>query len=503
MTDSTSPFGSLARLEPLEQLAVLNALDKKRHEDNFPKFWSPIAPQITALKQFTPDTKTFGILGGNRSGKTELGTFVAIAWALGKEYFRGEPAWEFVKDLPIPEPPNTVWMVGLDFSTLKGVIWEEKLRFGRNHPPFLPKDPSVVVKTNDSEFTAYLANGSKIVGKSADSGREKFQSASVDLVWIDEEPEVEIYDECYQRTVDCGGKLLLTLTPLTDVASGTRTPWVYELYEDWKAGKDDVKFVKLSVLDNPFVPEEEKDKLKTKWLGHYEEKARLYGDFVQKSGLVYAMWKPEVHMIKPRKLSRGYKRIVSIDPANTGMTAAVASAVAPNGDIYIYNEYYERDKIISDHATDMKLRFMDGQIDLWLIDPKWASQRQGSDHKNGLRLYRDAGIPVRSAEVGSDYGLNESREYLNATLDETSRHPKVYVFDSLAHFKHEIEHYTWAFFEKGEAKGLSKDKPVKRNDHLMNAFQYLCAMRPRGIRGQDKLSIEELRANVRNNSYSG
>lgn len=114
-------------------------------------------------------------------------------------------------------------------------------------------------------------------------------------------------------------------------------------------------------------------------------------------------------------------------------------------------------------------------MDVWLIDPVWGNQREPSDHKTGMQLYRESGIPARLADVGDDFGLLASLEYFNATLEPTSRHPKVYVFDDLHNFRKEIEGYVWASFDRGERQGLSKEKPIKRNDHLMNAMQYLCA----------------------------
>lgn len=487
----SSPSAELVKrlrtLPQTEALATLAALEKKRKDDGFIRYWTPQPQQKTHFGEFTPEVKVFGILGGNRSGKTEEGAFIALAWCLGKDYFRDEPAWEWVKDLPIPAGPKNVWVVGLDFPTLRDVIWREKLRFGRNHPPLLPKDAQVVTKVSDGDYQIFFANGSILTGKSADSGREKFQGASVDLVWIDEEPEVDIFDECWQRTADCAGKILLTLTPLTDISSGVRTPWVFDLYEESQAGRKDIKFVSLNVLLNPYVPDDEKRRLIDKWAGHYEEKARLYGEFIQRSGLVYNLWKPKLkpegHLVAPFKIPRDWKRIVSIDPAATGTTAAVWAAVEPGTNhLYLYREYYDSNKIVSDHAKNI-LAMTSEAIDIWLIDPKWGAQRNNESHKTGQQLYRENGIPVRLAEVNyEDYGMNASREYMAATLDEKARHPKMWVFSDLKNFRHEVEHYVWDFFQKGDQKGLSKDKPLKRNDHLMNAFQYLCCMKPRGGR---------------------
>lgn len=497
---------TLRSLSPTDRLAVLEAYERKRREDGFIRYWSATEAQRPLFGQFDEQTKIFGVLGGNRSGKTEIGAFIALAWALGRDYFRDEPAWEWVKALPIPEKANNIWLVGLDFPTLRDVIWREKLRMGRNHPPLLPKDQKVVTKVSDGDYQIFFANGSVITGKSADSGREKFQGASIDLAWIDEECDAQIFDEVYQRTVDCRGKVLLTLTPLTDVASGVKEPWVFDLYEEAERGRVDTKFVKLSVLDNPYVPEEEKVRLKVKWAGHSEEKARLYGEFIRRSGLVYPMWDKSKHVVTQQVLPKNWRRVVTIDPAGTGTTAALWIAYEPGTDNqYIYRGYYDDNKIVSEHARSILMRNGGDPIDIWIIDRQWGSQRGPENHKQNYMLYREAGIPVRLAEVEQDYGLNESREYLTATIDPAPRHPKTFVVDdpSLKPFIHEMEHYTYDSYSKGPMKGMGKDKPRKKDDHAMNAWQYACAMRFRGKRYSGMPKDEEgKREFSRLNSYT-
>jgi phage terminase large subunit-like protein len=487
-----------------DALAVLEAFEKKRREDYFVKYWGPTEHQKQVFSEFTSEVKTFVVRGGNRSGKTELGAAMTMAWALGKEYFKGESAWEWVKDLPIPTPPNNIWIVGLDFPMVRDVLWGEKLRRGRNHPPMLPKDPEVVVKVSDSEYQVVFFNGSMITCKSADSGREKFQGASVDFIWIDEEPDVDIYNECYQRTVDCAGKLLVTLTPLTDMSSGVKVPWVYELSEGVKSGAiKNVKFFSLSVMDNPFVPEEEKVELQTKWANHPEERARLYGEFIQRSGLVYPMWNSKVHIVNSFRSPRSWFRVACIDPAPVGTTAALGVVIEPgSNDYYFEREYYKADQTVSDHAKDILMAFRGEPVDVWLIDPKAGAQKQAESHKTIQQLYRDNGIPVRLAELDEDYGRSAMGEYLSASLSANSRGPKAFVMQHLANFREEIARYVWAFYGKGELKGLSKEKPVKRRDHLMNCAQYLCAMKFKSRIRASVLSQQEVAQTARFNSYT-
>lgn len=481
----------LNRLQPSEQLEAVKLLQERRIKKSYVKYFKPWSEQAAALKKFTKDIKVLGLLGGNRSGKTILGAFICVAWCLGKDYFQGEPAWEWVKDLPIPKGPVNVWVVGVDFPTLRDVIWHEKLRYGKTHPAFLPDDPSVIANVKDNDFQIFFKNGTILTGKSAEAGREKFQGASVDLIWIDEECEKQVYDECYQRTIDCSGKILLTQTPLTDINSGVKDPWVFDLYEDWLAGNKNLEFCQLSMLNSPFISDKDKEEARNKWAGDPEEDARLYGKFVRRSGLVYSLWSNTVHLVKPFAVPQYWSRIVSIDPAATGITAGLWIAVNPEGDYFAFREYYERERTVSEHAKSLMMLVSGEPVDYWLLDPYWGGQRNAETHKDGAQLYREAGIPVRLPDVGKEgYAVNVSREYINATVTPGSRHPKFYCFEGLPHFLHEITHYTYDMFTKGEQRGLSKEKPRKRNDHLMNAMQYAMCLRLKGGKGKVRKRLE-------------
>lgn len=510
MANLEQAYQKLAAFDSDDALLAITAIEERRKQQHFAKYWSCDQGEQYRIffdtveedfAKFTSDVKIFGLLGGNRSSKTERGAFLAVAWLMGKEYFRDEPSWRYVKNLPIPEHGVNIWAVGLDFSVIRDVIWNEKLRRGHRHPGLLPAPPNPqIVRISDSEFQVQVdVNGRKssLTCKSADSGREKMQSASVDLVWIDEECDIEVFDELYQRTVDCAGKILLTLTPLSDVGSGARRPWVYELHKEWKQGRKDVVFIQLSALDNPFIPEEEKIKLKEKWAGHPEERARLYGDFIKRSGLVYGMWDRDKHVLKRQNLPSDWRRIISIDPAATGITAAVWAAISPRNDVYIYRLYYERDLIVSDHAKNILTRNSGDKIDTWIIDPFWGAARNAETHKQGYQLYRENGCPVRLAPRAEDYGRDVMSEYLAASLETTSRNPKLFIMAGLNEFVDEIEGYVWDSYGKGMLKGLSKDKPVKRNDHLINATQYLLSLRPKGRAGS---GLAE--AHRKSNSYT-
>lgn len=64
---------------------------------------------------------------------------------------------------------------------------------------------------------------SKIGFKAYDQGRAKFQGTKKDLVWLDEEPDIHVYEECVLRLTattpgDENGLMLCTFTPLNGIS---------------------------------------------------------------------------------------------------------------------------------------------------------------------------------------------------------------------------------------------------------------------------------------------
>ncbi|CAB4140978.1 Terminase-like family [uncultured Caudovirales phage] len=75
----------------------------------------------------------------------------------------------------------------------------------------------------DSVLVKHTSGGTSTLGfKSYDQGRQKWQSETLDGVWFDEEPPMDIYMEGLTRTNATGGISMITFTPLlgmSDVVS--------------------------------------------------------------------------------------------------------------------------------------------------------------------------------------------------------------------------------------------------------------------------------------------
>lgn len=87
--------------------------------------------------------------------------------------------------------------------------------------------------------------------KSCDQGREKFQGASLDFVWFDEEPPRDIYEECHMRVIDRRGDIFGTMTPLKGLT------FVYEEIFLNRHGDGEVWYEFMEWNDNPYLSGEE------------------------------------------------------------------------------------------------------------------------------------------------------------------------------------------------------------------------------------------------------
>jgi phage terminase large subunit-like protein len=74
----------------------------------------------------------------------------------------------------------------------------------------------------DTMRVRHSTGGMSVIGfKSYDQGRKKFQGTAKHVVWLDEEPPMDVYTECLTRTMTVDGLMLSTFTPLEGVTEVT------------------------------------------------------------------------------------------------------------------------------------------------------------------------------------------------------------------------------------------------------------------------------------------
>jgi phage terminase large subunit-like protein len=163
------------------------------------------------------------MLAANRVGKTEGIGGYETAMHLTGQY----PHWWSGRRF---ERPIHAWAAGGSNETtrdivqaklLGGVTWDGG-RKGLLGTGLVPGDTlgGITWKQGvndlvDTVAVKHQSGGWSALGiKSYQQGRKSFEGTEKDLIWLDEEPPLDVYSECLVRTMTTNGLVLLTFTPL-------------------------------------------------------------------------------------------------------------------------------------------------------------------------------------------------------------------------------------------------------------------------------------------------
>lgn len=163
-------------------------------------------------------------LGGNRVGKTECGAFEMGVHLTG----RYPPWWQGKRFVD----PVRAWASGITGESTRDVVQAKLIGPPQSQESWgtgmIPKDclgditmGRGVGNAIDLVAVRHTSGGWSQLGfKSYEKGREKWQGAALEVVWMDEECPIDIYTEALTRTNETGGIVYMTCTPLlgmTDV----------------------------------------------------------------------------------------------------------------------------------------------------------------------------------------------------------------------------------------------------------------------------------------------
>jgi len=207
-------------------------------------------------------------IGGNRSGKTEVGAFKVATVLRGFCPVTGR-RWR---------TPTKVWAISTDIPTLDDTVVPKVMRYIEDE--LKPGREG----WNKSKRRATLRNGSKVTFKSSEvktspeAARIKFQGADLDGVWFDEEPPFAVFRECWTRTIDRAGQVWGTMTPLLGSA------WLYQRI--YRADDPSFEVFTMAMTDNPYLPEEEIEAARKMYAGASEKEidVRISGQYVLSFG---------------------------------------------------------------------------------------------------------------------------------------------------------------------------------------------------------------------------
>lgn len=193
----------------------------------------------------------------------------------------------------------------------------------------------------------HKTGGVSILGfKSYEQGRKKFQGATQDFVWFDEEPDEEIYAEGLTRVTATGGMTFMTFTPL----KGMSKVVVRFLNEE----SPDRMVVNMTIDDARHIPEEMRARIIAGYLEH-ERDARARGIPMLGSGLIFPFSMDQIGETTPLEIPEHWTKLWAIDFGIGHNFAAVLMAWDKDFDtLHILHTIRVRGGTALTHAAAMK-----------------------------------------------------------------------------------------------------------------------------------------------------
>lgn len=455
---------SLSRAEKLELVALLEEKGKRRRENKLRDYLA-----YAKQAEFHANGKLYRerlLMAGNQLGKTWSAGFETAMHLSGRypDWWQGR---EFVK-------PIAGWAAGVTSEVTRDSV--QRVLCGRINAIGTGSIPAACIKEKstkrgvaDALDTLVIRHGGggdvqageSLLGfKSYDQGREKFQAETLDWVWLDEEPDEDIYTESLTRTNATGGSICMTFTPLKGM-SGV----VKRFLLDKPAG---TIVTNMTIHDAEHYTEKQRAAIIASYPAH-EREARTKGIPTLGSGRIFPVT-DEAISVEPFEIPAHWVQICGIDFGWDHPSAAARLAWDRDNDvIYVTSAHRQKEQTPLMFAATVK------PWGSWL---PWAWPHDGLQHdkgsgqalrdqyaEQGLQMLEDKAThpPAEGEKEGT--GGNGVEAALMEMLDRMQS-GRWKVFSNLS---------DW--FEEFRMYHRKDGKIVKLDDDVLSASRYAYMMR--------------------------
>ena len=227
------------------------------------------------------------------------------------------------------------------------------------------------------------------------------------------------------------------------------------------------------------------------------------GEWVFYGGLVWPNFSSK-HIIEPFKIPSSWKVVRSIDFGYRDPFVCLWGAVGPNQEIYIFQEYYEREgRDLPDHASRIKAMSSGYNVMRTVGDP---TEKQAIEDLCRYGIFCDSAINDRMA------GRLRVAEYMTPTDDGPppfgwqdftgDKWPRVYFFNTCKETIRELKYYRWKEGRQVE----NETERTEGEDHSADCLRYLFMERPKPFSEKSRLnphSVNAILEKLKRKRYAG
>ena len=371
----------------------------------------------------------------------------------------------FIKDLK-EGPPGDAMVIGVNRTSIQ-----------RNILTHLYRRLGFPCPTEKAQMSRLYGRNVWFVGAPDVSAVTTIQGSSLALAYVDEATNLPepFWKMLESRLRVPGAKLLATCNP------DGPAHWLKKDYID-KKELDLVRW-NFCLEDNPILDEAYKQQLKASYTGMWYNRYIL-GEWALAHGAIYDCYDHDNEYENPFPSPNYY--IVGIDYGTTNATAAVLCAITPNKwpQIRVEAEYYYdsakkgRSKTDQELVRDIKDFIGYKNVSALYVDPTAASLK--------IAL-RQAELPVLDANNDVLFGIKVCSKFIGGK--------NLVIHKGCTILREHMQSYSW----DSKAADRGEDKPLKKNDHIMDALRYaVCSAFPRGEfnHPDENISYDMLRKQV-------
>lgn len=325
--------------------------------------------------------------------------------------------------------------------------------------------PSDQVRFRTSEQEYRYPNGSVAVISGLDKA-DKIMSSQYDLIYVQEATELT-EDDWESLTTRLRNNVLPWQQLIADCNPAAPSHWLKR-----RCDSGQTRLLESRHEDNPTITPEYLATL-DRLTGVRLLRLRK-GIWAAAEGLIYDGWDSARHLIDGFPIPADWPRFWVVDFGYTNPFVWQAWAADPDGRLYRYREIYRTQRLVEDHAQDIRAATAG--------EPRPQAIICDHDAEDRATLERHVGIPTTAAHKAVSPGIQAVAARLKVAGDGK---PRLFLFrDALWErdpllvdakkptcTEEEVDSYVWNT-AGGRRKG---EEPLKDNDHGMDCNRYMVA----------------------------
>lgn len=313
-------------------------------------------------------------------------------------------------------------------------------------------------------------NGYRFYFGSYEQGRKAHQGVAWHYVHFDEEAPYDIWLEVFRGTLDYKARIGYSYTCIENY------DYIEELEEKGHDPAESDYWTPqepMSLLENPYVPQEEKD-IFIGMLPENIRKYRVHGYRGTREGAVYPSFAPEIHVCDPFPVPYDWTFYRCIDFGKVHPT--VSLILATDGYyMYVIDEYYQPGRVIDYHVKQLHAQHQRLVLKRETPIQVLAHLITVSDHDAQLRLeYENKGISSIPAQKRVIAGIEVVESLLE--IPEGERVPRLRIFSTCKHTIRQMKRLVYPGVDRqGHLKpGEKAETPRMVEDDCPDCVRYGC-----------------------------